>query len=65
MLCCADVGDRYQGVDWSHTSAQGCNRAWDPTGPGDYAYDGISLDPMEVSDVGKAFSHRLLVISHQ
>lgn len=48
LLCCAVLCCRYQGVDWAHPSAGGCNRAWDPTGPGDFAYDGIPLDPMEV-----------------
>jgi len=57
MLChavpyCAVCCGRYQGVDWSHPSALGCNRAWDPSGPGDTAHDGTALDPMEVRQHG-------------
>ncbi|WIA42667.1 hypothetical protein OEZ86_008629 [Tetradesmus obliquus] len=39
---------RYQAVDWSRPSSWQCNRRWDPAGPGDFSYDGIALDPMEV-----------------
>jgi hypothetical protein len=49
--CCCDVClciCSYQGVDWSRPSSWECNRRWDPAGPGDFSYDGIALDPMEV-----------------
>lgn len=48
FLCVCVCVHRYQGVDWSDPSTWGCNRGLDPSGPGDFAYDGSYLDPMEV-----------------
>lgn len=36
-------------MNWSQPSSWDCNKRWDPAGVGDFAYDGIALDPMEVS----------------
>lgn len=48
--CCLlySTACRYQGVDWRHKSSWDCNRHWDPANLGDFGYDGLSVDPMEV-----------------